>query len=60
MNSHNLQLMLQAQAIMIRVEGMKAENQTRAANGDAAAYGEEHFQAESDTMGFIMQDVSHE
>ena len=40
----HIRILIQSQALMLEVEGMKAENEHRKDQGLAQAYGEEHFQ----------------
>lgn len=46
-------LVVQAQACVARVEGMKAENQNRLDCGHSLAYGEEAFDREAQTLEYI-------
>ena len=60
MNAHNLQLQIQAMAVMVRVDGMKAENQVREQLGHSLAYQEDSFEIMACELDGIMQSVSHE
>lgn len=44
MSPYNLQLQIQAMAIMVRVEGMKAENQQRLQQQESMQYYEDAFE----------------
>lgn len=60
MNSQNLQLQIQAMAVMVRVDGMKAENQSRQYYGEGPAYHDDSFEIMACELDGIMQSVSHE
>lgn len=44
MESWRARLLLQAQAVLVRVEGMKAENSQREHRGESMAYTEDDFE----------------
>lgn len=60
MTPHNLQLQIQAMSVMVRVDGMKSENQAREQLGHSLAYQEDSFEEMACQLDSIMQDVSHE
>ena len=60
MNAHNLQTQILAMAIMVRVEGMKADNAIRFNRGENFAYGESDFEHMACELDGLMQGVSHE
>lgn len=45
MNAYEASMFLQAQACLVRVEAMKAENESRKLRGVSPAYGEDAFEA---------------
>lgn len=60
MNAHNLQIQIQAMAIMVRVDGMKADNAIRFNKGENFAYDESDFEYQADQLDNLMREVSHE
>lgn len=60
MNPLNLQLQIEAMAIMVRVEGMKAANLVAALRQEYPAYDESDFDTYACQLDGIMQAVSHE
>lgn len=60
MSPHNLQIQLQAMAVMVRVEGMKAENSSKVAIGQNPVYDESDFERSACDIDELMQEVSHE
>lgn len=53
-----LKIYLQAQAEMIRVEGMKVENSQRVLRGEAAAYSEEAFCVSADEIDRLAHEIN--
>lgn len=60
MNATNLQLQIEAMAVMVRVDGMKAENSLHIARGGYPPYGESDFEVYACQLDSIVQAVSHE
>lgn len=60
MNAVNLEIYLQTQEILIRVEGMKADNQERKILGQSVAWTGDHFESMANYIESIMKDISHD
>jgi len=56
----NLQIQIQAMAIMVRIEGMKADNQQRVHREEYAANTELDFERMACELDGLQQQVSHE
>lgn len=50
MNTYEIQAWISVQALLVQVEGMKAENQQRLTEGKSLAYTEENFCAMADAI----------
>lgn len=60
MSPINLQIQIQAMAIMVRVDGMKADNTIRKMNGSDLRYHEIEFQGMADQLDGLLSQVSYE
>ncbi len=60
MNATNLQLQIEAMSVMVRVEGMKAQNAKRAMMDEYPEYELADFDTYACQLEAIMQAVSHE
>ena len=60
MSPTNLQLQIEAMAVVTRVEGMKAQNAMRAIRGEYPEYEFDDFDTCACQLEGIMQAVSHE
>ena len=60
MNAQNLQLQIQAMAVMVRVDGMKAANNAKFISCQQIIYHEDSFEIMACELDGIMQNVSHE
>lgn len=59
MNSTNLQIQISAMAIMVQVEGMKADNAICAMRGEYPNHDESSFEMMASDLHRLMQDVDH-
>lgn len=59
MNAHNLQIHIQAMAVVVRVEGMKADNDIRFNRRENFAYDQSDFEYAAADLDKLMQDVDH-
>ena len=57
MKDWQVRLMLEAQAAIVRSEGMKAENAQRAMQGDSPAYGEGHFIEQAEEIERLAREI---
>ncbi len=57
MQDWQVQRMLEAQAITVRVEGMKVENAIRAMQGKQWAYGENDFIDQADEIDRLAREI---
>lgn len=55
----NLQLQIEAMSVMVRVEGMRAQNTLRATQGERPEYDFEDFEVYACQLENIMQAVDH-
>jgi hypothetical protein len=53
MDAYEASIFLQAQACMVRVAGMQAENQHRQSNGMSVAYGEDAFEEQAKSIDWF-------
>lgn len=60
MNAQNLIVLIQMNAIMVRVESMKAQNQLRKAQGEYPEYHLADFDTYADQLDSLSCEVSHE
>jgi hypothetical protein len=57
MESWQVRLQIEAMACVVRVEGMKAENQARIQNGEAIAYVAGHFNEEAGELSRLAREI---
>jgi hypothetical protein len=53
MNNQQLRILAQIYACQARVEGMRASNQQREAQGDSVMYSEDHFLEEAQALEML-------
>lgn len=53
MDAYSASMLVQANAVMVRVAGMQAENEHRVACGNSISYGEEAFEAQAKTLDWL-------
>lgn len=58
MTPMNLQIQIQAMAIMVRIEGMKAENQQSIQNQTGVQYSEDSFEIKACELDSLWQEVT--
>jgi len=59
MEDWQVRLFLEAQAELVRVEGMKAENAQRAQYGESMTYSEGHFEEKAQAIEYLSREIGN-